>query len=568
MQPLGKASCCKRCGTDNNAISAAKPYHLPPGTVLCRRYVVGKVLGEGGFGITYIGIDQVLSKRVAVKEYYPSGIARRDNSVSADVTVSSDMTKWFEKGVERFLLEAKIAAAFSDEDGIVNVQDYFQQNRTAYIVMDYLDGENLKEYVKNNGTMSFNTLIGLLVPVMRALKDMHAKGMIHRDVSPDNIMLTKKGTLKLTDFGSAKYYTSDERQKAIILKPGYAPEEQYRSNSEQGPFTDVYSLCATIYTCITGKVPLAGPERVKNDTLKTPSQLGADIRPSQEKALMRGMAVLAENRTPDMDTLFRELTGRSFPLGQPKRETVKKREVRKEPPASPNEYPDARKKTGDISKLPTKGYKKGDAKMRRFPIPMILAVVIPTVAVLALVVCLVFFAGKFPKKADPSSQPQVSESSLNISELLSGIDSRPSIPPTTQSSTTVPNTTSPIRPLTLTQAQTHVDELKSFFFDNVIYNDSEARYGNTFELRRIYFCENKNDPMSKYVAFVYRNENGNYYRVMYIDASCFSLSDGKLVSSTTLMTPCLTASNQSDAAKNCWFLEDTYRDQFTKTFIL
>ena len=568
MQPLGKASYCEHCGVDNAAFSAAKPYHLTPGTVLFGRYVVGKVLGEGGFGITYIGIDQKLSKRVAVKEYYPSGIARRDNSGSPDVTVSSDMMKWFEKGVERFLFEAKSAAAFSDEDGIVNVQDYFRQNKTAYIVMDYLDGENLKEYVKNNGAMPFDVIIRLMVPVIRALKDMHAKGIIHRDISPDNIMLTKKGTLKLTDFGSAKYYTSDERQKAIILKPGYAPEEQYRSNSEQGPFTDVYALCATIYTCITGKVPLAGPERAKNDTLKTPSQLGADIRPSQEKALMRGMAVLAKNRTPDMDTLFRELTGRSFPVSQPKREPVKKKAVKKEPPASPDEYPDARKNTEDISKLPTKGYKKNSAKGLRFPVPVILAVVIPTVLVLALVVCLVFFAGKVPKKADTSSLSRVSESSLNISELLSGIDSRPSVPPTTQGTTSVPQTTSPLRPLTLTQAQTHVDELKSFFFDNVIYNDSEARYGNTFQLRRIYFCENNNDPMSKYVAYVYRNENGNYYRVMYIDASCFSIKDGKLVSSTTLMTPCLSASTQSDAVKNCWFLEDTYRDQFTKTFIL
>ena len=152
-----------------------------------------------------------------------------------------------------------------------------------------------------------NVLIGLLMPVMRGLKAMHAKGIIHRDISPDNIMFTKKGQLKLTDFGSAKFYSGSERQKAVILKHGYAPEEQYRSHSEQGPYTDIYALCATIYTCITGKAPVPAPERVKQDTLQPPSQLGVNIRPSREKALMHGLAVAAKNRTPDMDTLMREL---------------------------------------------------------------------------------------------------------------------------------------------------------------------------------------------------------------------------------------------------------------------
>ena len=362
MRPLDGAEVCKHCGTDCKALFRGKPYFLPCGTVLSNRYIIGRVIGEGGFGITYIGMDTTLSKRVAVKEFYPSGIAARNSAVSNEIGVLSERRGFFRGGVERFMFEAKSVAAFSDEDGIVDVLDYFQENNTAYIVMEYLEGENLKQHVVRTGVMPPDTLINLMLPVMRSLRSMHAKGIIHRDISPDNIMLTKKGTLKLTDFGSAKFYTSDERQKAIILKPGYAPEEQYRSNSEQGPFTDVYALCATIYTCITGTVPLAGPERAKNDTLKTPSQLGADIRPSQEKALMRGMAVLAKNRTPDMDTLFRELTGRSFPVSQPKREPVKKKAVKKEPPASPDEYPDARKNTEDISKLPTKGYKKNSAK--------------------------------------------------------------------------------------------------------------------------------------------------------------------------------------------------------------
>ena len=193
MNPLGSSPVCRFCGHDNTAPVNSPVYHLPGGTQLHGRYVIGRALGEGGFGITYIGMDTTLSKRVAVKEFYPSGIAVRDSTVSAEVQVSDDKQASFDRGVERFLFEAKSVAAFTDEDGIVDVQDYFQENRTAYIVMNFLDGKNLYQYVADHGRFSFDKLIALLTPVMRALRNMHSKGIIHRDISPDNIMFTTKG---------------------------------------------------------------------------------------------------------------------------------------------------------------------------------------------------------------------------------------------------------------------------------------------------------------------------------------------------------------------------------------
>lgn len=300
---------CGSCGYDNGAVqNTSAPYHLRGGTILHGRYLIGSVIGEGGFGITYIGLDTTLSKRVAVKEYYPSGVVNRTASVSETVLITQGKEGFFKKGEERFLDEAKNVAAFSDEEGIVDVHDYFQENGTAYIVMEYLDGETLKDYVLHYGCFDPQTLIQLMLPIMRSLGYMHSKGIIHRDISPDNIMYTKRGKLKLMDFGSARYFTNEERKMSVILKQGFAPEEQYRQNGNQGPHTDVYALCATIYACITGRVPVGSLDRLVSDTLVPPSQLGISIDPQQERALMHGLAVSAVNRTRDMETLIKEFT--------------------------------------------------------------------------------------------------------------------------------------------------------------------------------------------------------------------------------------------------------------------
>lgn len=300
---------CRYCGKNLRESSDMSPYQLKPGTVLQNRYLIGSVLGEGGFGITYIGLDKVLAKRVAVKEFYPAGAAHRASVVSGDVIITRGKEPMYRRGVERFVQEARSLAAFSSEDGIVDVLDTFQANNTAYIVMEYLEGNTLKALLKTKGVFDASDLIKLMEPVMKSLSVMHRTGFIHRDISPDNIMLTNNGKLKLMDFGSARYFLNQDSELSVMLKQGYAPVEQYSSRSQQGPYTDVYALCATIYTCITGTVPENSLDRSRYDTLVPPSAKGVRISPVHEKALLHGLQPNAAMRCPDMETLMREFNG-------------------------------------------------------------------------------------------------------------------------------------------------------------------------------------------------------------------------------------------------------------------
>lgn len=306
MKAYENAAVCPHCRCTEQ--SARAPYHIPPGSIIGGRYIIGRSLGEGGFGITYIGFDERLNRRVAVKEYYPSGTANR--SGGNGVIVTQGKRNFFERGKQNFIREARAVAKFTNEEGIVDVYDSFEENNTAYIIMEYLEGINLKQYLLRSGLMNEARLISLMTPVMKSLNAMHQSGIIHRDISPDNIMYTSSGKLKLMDFGSARYFANEEKELSVILKHGYAPEEQYRSNGRQGPYTDVYSMCATIYACITGRPPADSIERLVNDRVQTPSQLGIRITPEHERALMHGLAVSASERCPDMQTLIDEFSGR------------------------------------------------------------------------------------------------------------------------------------------------------------------------------------------------------------------------------------------------------------------
>jgi len=301
---------CPRCGRSQQDIEVS-PHHLKSGTVLQEKYLVGSVLGEGGFGITYIGLDLVLNMRVAIKEYYPSGIVNRNHTHSDKVTFGvGNKESVFEKDRRQFMEEARILAKFVDEPGIVGVRDLFPANNTAYIVMDYLEGVTLKHYLGQEGVMGIDRLLELMLPVMQSLECIHGQGLIHRDISPDNIMMLKNGTLKLLDFGAARDVSAgDEKSLSVMLKPGYAPEEQYRGKGQQGPWTDVYALSATIYKCITGITPEDSMERVFEDQLKRPSELGAAISEAQENALMRGMTLLREGRWQSIGELRLGLIG-------------------------------------------------------------------------------------------------------------------------------------------------------------------------------------------------------------------------------------------------------------------
>ncbi|MEY8428269.1 protein kinase [Lachnospiraceae bacterium 46-15] len=308
---------CPHCGFDARKYEEAF-HHLLPGTVLNGKYVLGKVLGEGGFGISYLGWDLNLECKVAIKEYYPASYVTRQAVYTPIVSVlNGSRREFYQKGLNKFVEEAKSLAKFSRLPGIVFVRDYFQENGTAYIVMEFAEGMTLKSLLeKNDGRLPAELVFRMMRPVMESLKEVHKKGLIHRDISPDNMMVDEKGQVKLLDFGAARNYLSgEEKSLSVILKPGYTPEEQYRSRGEQGPWTDVYALCATMYRAITGELPLESLDRMSEDDLKPPLALGVSISPQQEAALMRGLAVYKKDRLADMEELMSALYQEKVNLG-------------------------------------------------------------------------------------------------------------------------------------------------------------------------------------------------------------------------------------------------------------
>ena len=309
-----KDGVCPDCG--NLLKTESAPHHLCCGTILNNKFLVGNVLGEVGFGITYIGRDLKLDIRVAIKEFFPNGYVNRNNTATSEVTcsVSQESRDHFNKGKDRFLKEARILASFSSEPGIVSVRDYFEENNTAYIIMEYLEGKDLKTYLEENQRLSPQETIDLLMPVMKSLIKIHKQGLIHRDISPDNIRITPGG-VKLLDFGAARKMSAiADKSLSVMLKHGYAPEEQYRSRGEQGPWTDVYALCATMYKCITGITPEYATQRSFSDDLKSPSELGITIDKKIENAIMSGMAVYKKDRLNNVEELICALSGNDLSL--------------------------------------------------------------------------------------------------------------------------------------------------------------------------------------------------------------------------------------------------------------
>lgn len=234
-----------------------EPHHLRMGTRLNNRYLIQGVLGEGGFGITYVGMDEVLCQKVAVKEFFPRGAITRNNQQTNEVvSVYGTKAANFHQGEEKFLQEARTLAQFNNVAGVVRVQDFFRENGTAYIVMEYLEGITLKQYLQTYGPISVEEMQNIFAPILEALDKIHQNGVIHRDISPDNIMCLPEGEVKLMDFGAARDYTDYSAEGlSVILKMGFAPIEQYDSHGKQGPWTDIYALGATMYQCLTGRKP-------------------------------------------------------------------------------------------------------------------------------------------------------------------------------------------------------------------------------------------------------------------------------------------------------------------------
>jgi serine/threonine protein kinase len=309
MGERGTDLLCPVCGWLEGS-PAESLLQLPPRTVLDGRYLIGKALGQGGFGITYLACDLNLECKLAVKEYFPRDICTRARDDCTVQPVTREERTTFQDALKSFVDEGRTLARFRDHPGVVSVLGFFQENGTGYIVMAYAEGMTLKEYLNSRGgTIPFDEALRLLLPVMDALQAVHRADMLHRDVSPDNIYLTRNSQIKLLDFGNARYMLGERsRSFSAVLKPGYAPEEQFRRQGRQGPWTDVYALAATFYRALTGHTPPDAPDRLAHDELVPPSQQGVLIPLGAERALLKALAVRQQDRFQSVVDFQRELT--------------------------------------------------------------------------------------------------------------------------------------------------------------------------------------------------------------------------------------------------------------------
>jgi len=313
---------CERCGYPVHFQN--EPHQLPVGTMLRGQYQVGRVLGQGGFGITYLGWDTYLDVPVAIKEYYPNSLVNRESTQSLSVRFyTGTAVPGFQAGKERFLREARALAKFDSEPAIVRIMGLFPENETAYIVMEYVRGTSLQKYIKiRGGRLGLEETLRILKPVMKALDVVHGTGMVHRDISPDNIMLHPQEGAKLLDFGAVRSVDAPNADQAMprsteaIVKHGFAPIEQYQTRGSLGPWTDVYALCATIWYCVTGIVPADAPSRISGEGAPDWGSVpGITLR--QKQALEKGSRFLPNERTASVGELMEQLYAVDAPVVKP-----------------------------------------------------------------------------------------------------------------------------------------------------------------------------------------------------------------------------------------------------------
>ena len=407
MHPLAAGeTVCPECGRAYGSANA-ETFALKPGTILEGKYLVGEMLGQGGFGITYIGFDLLLEQKVAIKEYYPmsTGMVSRDGH-STVVWSSAMMGKTgTQKGFDSFLKEARKMAKLGGIPGVVGVKSVFIQNETAYIVMDFIEGETLLKKLQKNGPMDFDSCVKLMTPIMQALAEVHEHGIIHRDISPDNIMVRPDGKLILLDLGAAKDLDiqgndGSVQSSQMVAKHGFSPIEQYSKSGKVGPWTDIYAMAATIYYCCTGILPPPATDRTIDDTLACQPRLTQ----AQFDILADCMRMRPQDRPQSMDTLLQMLT---HPQGEAKAEPPKvipeveppKPVETKAAPPKPMETEPVVQKTQPINPeaQPTQP-PRHDVKPER-PLSKWL---IPGVAAVVAVIALAISIGSGGKKSSPS----------------------------------------------------------------------------------------------------------------------------------------------------------------------
>ncbi len=311
-------SVCPHCGF-HPATARREANHLPRGTILDGRYVISEVCGVGGFGVVYRAWDQKLETVVAIKEYFPTDCVNRILGALELTLFSGKRMQRYQYGLRRFIEEARAMAKYSSHSDIVNVYHYFEANRTAYIVMEYLEGLNLDKYMEQypegQRQIDIETALEIMLSVCNALKALHKDGILHRDISPDNIFLCMNDCYKLFDFGASRLPKDENKPLAIVLKPGYAPPEQYETFSRQGAWTDIYALGATLYEILTGVKPPESTDRkgkIENhepDPLQEPIVYNPNIPPYVNNAILKAMAIepyLRFQKIEDLENVLRK----------------------------------------------------------------------------------------------------------------------------------------------------------------------------------------------------------------------------------------------------------------------
>ena len=319
---------CPQCGYHTDQRREA--VYLPSGTSLHNgEYIVGTVLGKpGGFGITYLAWDTRLDIKVAIKEYLPFQIAARSSDGTSVSIHTQDYRTDFEFGMGKFFEEAKILAQFKHPN-IIRVMNFFHENRTAYMVMDYIKGESLTEYLARVGKLTGPDAVTLFLPILDGLAHIHAKNVYHRDIKPANIYLTEEGQAILLDFGSARQSIMDRSQSlTAVVTPGFAPWEQYHRKGKQGPWTDVYSCAATLYFMLTGTLPPDGTDRLVDDDLLPLSKLVPGLDLPISAAVMQGLALNPEERPQLVKEFAKQLSTTSSIEIMPKMVSVEPSQVR------------------------------------------------------------------------------------------------------------------------------------------------------------------------------------------------------------------------------------------------
>lgn len=297
---------CTRCGY-NPAVTANDPTMLQPGNVLLGKYIVGRIMGKGGFGVTYLAYDVSANRKVAIKEFFPYGVALRTTGTTTVSVASMDNAEAFKLGAEKFYNEAKLVSKFNGNPNIVGVYEFFYENDTVYFVMEYLKGCTLKEYIQKNGPLSAGQALFVTQNVANALMAAHSSNVLHRDISPDNIIICDNGDVKLIDFGAARQVVAEHSQSfSVILKPGFAPLEQYQKKGNQGPWTDIYSLGATAYYSLTEDIPEDPMSRLDDDEEYSSNKY--KVNPELWNFISRATQLKIEDRYGDIFQLKKDLS--------------------------------------------------------------------------------------------------------------------------------------------------------------------------------------------------------------------------------------------------------------------